>query len=144
MSTLAHNDYQIWIGVVDDRPSLELGEYVVVLHKNNGLVCHWFSVIQKSDSTIKHFSESFSPHSTEHLACERLRKKMFVSHLYEQQLRRFVEIFEETQARESQFFVFRWLYECVDSGLLREEDVDRVRPWLEFGVHSTRDIDANR
>ncbi|KAL4999842.1 hypothetical protein BDV10DRAFT_183989 [Aspergillus recurvatus] len=144
MSIPSHNDYQIWIGVVDDHPSLELEEYIVLLHKNNGFVCHWFSAIQKSDGIIKHFCESFSPRSTEHLACERLQKKMFVSHLYEQQLRKFVEIFEETEARKGQFFVFRWLYECVDSGLLREEDVDRVRPWLELEEESARAVDATR
>ncbi|KAL4971793.1 hypothetical protein BDW66DRAFT_163414 [Aspergillus desertorum] len=144
MSTPSPNDYQIWIGVVYGHPPLELDEYIVVLHKNNGLVCHWFSAIQKSDGTTRHFSGSFSPRKTEHLACEGLRRKMFVSHLYERQLRRFVKLFEETQPRESQFFVFRWLYECVDLGLLKEEDVDRVRPWLFFGEESTRAVDANK
>ncbi|KAL4748246.1 hypothetical protein BDW72DRAFT_205766 [Aspergillus terricola var. indicus] len=139
-----YNDYQIWIGVVDDHPSLELEEYIVALHKNNDLVCHWFSTIRKADGTIKHFSETLSPRGTEHLACERLRKKMFVSHLYDWQLRKFVEIFEETQARESQFFVFRWLYECADSGILREEDVDRVKPWLEYGEESSHAVDASK
>ncbi|KAL4812420.1 hypothetical protein BDW67DRAFT_178743 [Aspergillus spinulosporus] len=144
MSIPSYNDYQIWVGVVDDHPSLELEEYIVALHKNNGLVCHWFSTIRTVDGTIKHFNKTFSPRRKEHLACEQLRKKMLVSDLYDRQLRKFVEIFEETQARESQFFVFRWLYDCVDSGILKEEDVDRVKPWLEIGEESSRAVDANK
>jgi hypothetical protein len=89
-------------------------------------------MIRTVDGTIKHFSETFSPGGAEHLACEQLRKKMLVSHLYDWQLRKFVQIFEEAQARESQYFVFRWLYDCVGSGILKEEDVDRSSPGLNL------------
>ncbi|KAL4902070.1 hypothetical protein BDW74DRAFT_181231 [Aspergillus multicolor] len=149
MSRRRPNDYTLWIGIDNYKHAFELQRYVVILHKNNGRMCEWFSTSYEyrgpaRDGVWKHGNRSINPRSEDHAYCENLYNKQFIGHVSAKDLDNLTLYFDCTRARESQFFVFRWLYLCADKGILRVEDVDRVRPVVEFGEGSMRYIDVTK
>ncbi|RDW68764.1 uncharacterized protein DSM5745_08524 [Aspergillus mulundensis] len=149
MSAGGPNDYTLWIGIANHNPDLELQRYIVILHKNNEQVCQCFSTsyVYKGRAKIgmwKHAIRSFDPRAADHAHCDKLYNKQFVCHVPAQEFERLTYYFDIMPPRESQFFVFRWLYLCVDHGLIRGDDVDRVKPVGQFGEGSTRWIDATK
>lgn len=145
--TLTPEDYKIYIGIVDKSVHRDPAEYVVSLHKLDRTVCQLFfaPISRKNPSGPRAKAvETWGRHEASHRHCNNLRDKKFVAHLRYRDFRLFCKCFESVQSYESQFTMFRFLWRCVDEGILKGEQVWSVKPNFEFGPESRRYIDCSR
>lgn len=145
--TLTADDYKIYIGIVDKTYHRDPAEYVISLHKLDRTVCHLFfapvSRRNPSGPRVK-AAETWNRKEANHRHCDNLRDKKLVGYLRHRNFRLFCKCFESVQSYESQFTMFRFLWRCVDEGILGEEEVWNVMPNFEFGPESRRYIDCGR
>ncbi|KAL4937834.1 hypothetical protein BDV06DRAFT_226579 [Aspergillus oleicola] len=138
----------LMIGIRKDHPDIDPAEYIAYLHTKD--TCYSFTTIYGEDSgKWELHPEQLTLKSSEHLEwCDYLAKKQVVGRISEHCVEAVCDTFKDLEKaygpktiRESQFTVFRFLWICVDGGIIREEDVKRVIPKFERKRGGMRDVD---
>ncbi|KAL4783560.1 hypothetical protein BJX76DRAFT_357827 [Aspergillus varians] len=141
---LTPDDYRIYIGVRDDHPDVDPAEYVVFLHQSRGQICHWFYARTEPTGEQRQCTATWDRSEKHHLHCNNLHKQQFIGYLQRRDLKLFEKCFYYTKARShAQFTIFRWLWLCVEEGLLSEKDVNRVMPQFQLQGLSGEFIDSS-
>ncbi|KAL3471021.1 hypothetical protein BJX99DRAFT_263637 [Aspergillus californicus] len=128
--------YEIKLGVMyTPHPDIP-AEYIIILHKNDKSTCHWYYTAKKPEwprGTERHIIKQWNTNGLEHFRCyEMFARKDLVGYLHHKNLKTFVDIFYETEAKESGLFAFRCLFACVDRGFIDEDVVKSLQP--EFNI----------
>ncbi|KAL4804610.1 hypothetical protein BDV18DRAFT_161704 [Aspergillus unguis] len=143
---MSSRSYAYKIYLANTRPLADPAEYTVILHKADGRTCKTFTTTKQVDVRasnpkiykFEHKVEVVDRCSSKHDFCDSLDKEL-IGYLARDDMPTVKGTFWDTKPRESQFTVFRWLWELVDRKILNKAAVIRLEPRFE-----TEDRDFGR